>query len=93
MHFEPVLGIYSLSMARDNTPTIDQFRPVILRVLSDGRERRLTELGDDVARHMRLAPEVMEETVPAGQPRFRNRIAWACSSFAQEGLVLRSKRG
>lgn len=93
MDFEPVLGIYNPSMARDNTPTIDQFRPAVLRVLADGRERRLTELGDDVARHMCLAPEVMEETVPSGQPRYRNRIAWACSSFAQAGLVLRPKRG
>lgn len=87
------LGGYSFLMSPDNTPTIDQFRPAVLRVLADGRERRLTELGDDVVKHMRLAPEVLEETVPSGQPRYRNRIAWACSSFAQAGLVLRPKRG
>ncbi|MCQ9129153.1 winged helix-turn-helix domain-containing protein, partial [Corynebacterium amycolatum] len=80
-------------MAPDNTPTIDQFRPAVLRVLADGRERRLTELGDEVAKYMELPSEVLTETVPSGQPRYRNRIAWACSSFAQSGLVNRPKRG
>ena len=84
---------YSFLMVPDNTPTIDQFRPAVLRVLADGQERRLTELGDDVAKYMGLSPEVIAETVPSGQPRYRNRIAWACSSFAQAGLVLRPKRG
>lgn len=87
------LGVYSFLMVSDNTPTIDQFRPAVLRVLADGQERRLTELGDDVAKYMGLSPEVIAETVPSGQPRYRNRIAWACSSFAQAGLVLRPKRG
>ncbi|MBC6796943.1 restriction endonuclease [Corynebacterium sp. LK31] len=80
-------------MAPDNIPTTDQFRPVVLRVLSDGRERRLTEIGDDVVRHLGLSDEVLAETIPSGQPRYRNRIAWACSSFAQSGLVIRPKRG
>lgn len=80
-------------MAPDNTPTIDQFRPAVLRVLADGRERRLTELGDEVAKYMELSSEVLAEKVPSGQPRYRNRITWACSSFTQAGLVIRPKRG
>lgn len=87
------LGGYSFLMTSDNTPTIDQFRPAVLRVLADGRERRISELGDEVVRYMGLSPDVLAETVPSGQPRYRNRIAWACSSFAQAGLVLRPKRG
>ena len=80
-------------MAPDSIPTTDQFRPAVLRVLSDGRERRLTEIGDDVVKHLGLSHEVLEETIPSGQARYRNRIAWACSLFAQSGLVIRPKRG
>lgn len=71
-----LLGGYSFLMVADNIPTTDQFRPVVLRVLSDGRERRLTEIGDDVVKHLGLSDEVLAETIPSGQPRYRNRIAW-----------------
>ncbi len=77
----------------EHTPTIDEFRPAVLEVLSDGQTRAFRQLCEDVANHMQLSPEVRAETVPSGQPRYINRTNWACSSFAQAELVTRPKRG
>lgn len=54
-------------MPSDNTPTIDQFRPVVLRVPSDDRERRIPEIGDDLASDMALSENILQETVPSGR--------------------------
>ncbi|MEF3322885.1 restriction endonuclease [Gulosibacter sp. GYB002] len=80
-------------MSTDNTPTIDQFRPVVLQVLSDGQEYPLQQVCQLVADHMGLSDEVRAETVPSGQRRYVNRIAWACSGLFQAELLTRPKRG
>ncbi|WP_288783927.1 hypothetical protein [uncultured Cutibacterium sp.] len=45
-------------MQTDLTPTIDQFRPVVLRVLADGQTRRVRDVCELVADHMGLTAEV-----------------------------------
>lgn len=77
----------------DNTPTIDQFRPVVLKVLSDGRERVIRDIWQLVADCMNLGEEVRAERIPSGQPRYQNRINWACSALTMAGLLERPKRG
>lgn len=77
----------------DNTPTIDQFRPRVLRVLADDHERALRDLCKLVADDMGLTDEVRAEKVPSGQFRYINRIAWACSALTQAGLLERPRRG
>lgn len=80
-------------MDSDNTPTIDQFRPVVLRVLADGQQRSFRALCELVATYMGLSAQVRAEKVPSGQPRFVNRTNWACCGLNQAGLVERPKRG
>lgn len=77
----------------DNTPTIDQFRPVVLRVLNDGQERAVRDVCELVADHMNLSDEVRAEVIPSGQPRYVNRINWACSGLTKAGLLERPRRG
>lgn len=74
-------------------PTTDEFRPLVLRVLSDDKERGVKELCEMVAAQAGLSPEQMEETLESGQLRYKNRIGWALSSFTHCGLVERPKRG
>lgn len=77
----------------DNTPTIDQFRPVVLRVLSKGQERTIREVCELVADHLKLSEAVRAERIPSGQHRYVNRINWACSGLTQAGLLERPRRG
>lgn len=76
-----------------SVPTIDQFRPMVLRVLSDGQERSLSAINELVAEYANLTSEQREEKIASGQPRYANRIMWACSSFRFAGLLERPKRG
>lgn len=80
-------------MSIDNTPAIEEFRPVVLRVLQDGRVRHVREIWKLVADSMELSEQVREELIPSGQPRYQNRINWACSGLFYAGLITRPRRG
>lgn len=77
----------------DNTPTIDQFRPAVLRVLSDGSERTFRQVCELAADYLGLSESIREETLNSGQPRYMNRIGWACSALTTGGLLDRPQRG
>ncbi|MDU0865386.1 restriction endonuclease [Actinomyces urogenitalis] len=80
-------------MQADLTPTIDEFRPVVLRVLADGQTRRVRDVCELVADHMGLTAEVRAEMITSGQLRYVNRISWACSALTHAGLLERPSRG
>lgn len=80
-------------MQADLTPTIDEFRPVVLRVLADGRTRRFRDVCELVAVHMCLTEEAKTERVASGEWRYVNRIGWACSGLTHAGLLERPARG
>lgn len=80
-------------MSADLVPTIDDLRPVVLRVLSDGQERQVQEVCDLVAEHLELSAEARSQRIPSGQKRYVNRTNWACSGLTQAGLLERPKRG
>lgn len=79
-------------MGTDNTPTIDQFRPIVLRVLNHGEELPVRSVVAAVVEHMKLSDDVLAERLPSGQARYKNRINWACSALTQAGLLNRPKR-
>lgn len=80
-------------MGADMTPTIDEFRPVVLRVLADGQIHRVRDICELVANHMGLSAEVRAEMIASGQLRHVNRINWACSALTHAGLLDRPSRG
>ncbi|KAB1554248.1 restriction endonuclease [Corynebacterium sp. 319] len=79
-------------MTVDNTPTIDQFRPIVLRVLSNGGEHAFKDVCQMTADHMGLSQEVRGERLASGKIRYVNRIGWACSALTQAGLLERPRR-
>ncbi|MBV7295419.1 restriction endonuclease [Corynebacterium sp. TAE3-ERU12] len=80
-------------MSTDNTPTTDQFRPIVLRVLGDGHERAGRDICELVADYLQLSDDVRAETISSGQSRYVNRIQWAFSGLTIAGLLDRPKRG
>ncbi|MDU0967889.1 MAG: restriction endonuclease [Actinomycetaceae bacterium] len=80
-------------METDNTPTIDEFRPVVLRILADGEGRALADCYERIADIMGLTDEVRAERISSGMQRYKHRISWACSALTQAGLLERPKRG
>lgn len=79
--------------AADGVPTIDGCRPAVLRFMADSEERSLREIVAGVATVMGLPDDVVAQRVSSGQGRLENRVGWACSSFAQAGLLHRQRRG
>ncbi|KDS92964.1 restriction endonuclease [Dermabacter hominis 1368] len=79
-------------MATDNTPTIDEFRPVVLAVLADGKVRGFRELCELVADAAGLTAETRGERLDSGQMRYRHRIGWACSTMTKARLLDRPKQ-
>ncbi|MGX6403036.1 restriction endonuclease [Dermabacter hominis] len=65
----------------------------MLAVLADGETRGFRELCDLVADAAGLTEETRNERLDSGQPRFMNRIGWACSAMTKAGLLERPKRG
>ncbi len=77
-----------------SVPTIDEFRPVVLRVLNDGQARPVKEIARLAAEYLKIPEEVTSQMLPSGnQSRVTNLVNWACSSFLFAGLVIRVKRG
>lgn len=74
-------------------PTWDDFMAPVLRVLSDGEERRLRELRDQVAKAEGLTDEQLAAVLPTGQSTADNRIGWAASYLNRVGAVTRPARG
>ncbi|MGV3103815.1 restriction endonuclease [Rothia sp. 32237D007AR] len=77
----------------DRVPTTDEFRPAVLRVLADGKILSFSELCQAAADYLKLSEAARNETLPSGQPRYRNRMNWACSAVVKAGLVIRPERG
>lgn len=79
-------------MQADLTPTIDEFRPVVPRVLADGQTLRVRDVCELVTDHMGLTTEVRAEMIASGQLRYVNRINWADSALTHAGVLDRPAR-
>lgn len=77
----------------DTVPTSDEFRPVVLRILSDGEMRSRRHIYTAAADYVNLSPEAREQRIPSGKLRLNNRVGWACSGLYHAGLLRRPKRG
>lgn len=80
-------------MGTNNTPTIDEFRPVVLRVMADGQERAVREVCELAASLVGLSDAAREERLASGQQRYYNRVNWALSGLTLAGLLERPQRG
>ena len=80
-------------MSSDLNLTTDEYRPVVLKVMADGREHGVREICDAVADEVNLPASVREERIASGERRHVNRIQWAMSGLTVGGLLERPKRG
>ena len=65
-----------------------------LQLLSDGKERRMRDVVETLARQFSLTEEEREELLPSGQARvFNNRVGWAKTHLKNAGLVNNPARG
>lgn len=74
-------------------PTWDQYMAPALTVLSDGRVHRARDVCEASADLLEVSAEERLQTIPSGQPRYRNRSNWALSYLAGAGAAERPARG
>lgn len=73
-------------------PTWDGFMIYVLRYLSDGAVREISDIRQSVMDLAELPPDERAERVPSGELRAANRISWAVSSLARVGAIERPAR-
>ena len=83
----------SVPTCEEGIPTIDGFRPAVLAVMSDGAARKVRDIREAAADYLGLTDEQRRKLIPTGQPIYRNRASWACSSFVKAGLLSRPSKG
>lgn len=65
-----------------------------LKLLSDGKPHRTSEIAEKLATTFHLTENDLREMLPSGRaPRYSNRVAWATSHFKQAKLVEPVSRG
>lgn len=62
-------------------------------MLSSGKIFSFPELCQAAAKQLDLSEAAQAQLLPSGQPRFHNRVNWACSALVKAGLVSRPERG
>ena len=72
---------------------VQWFGPLLdaLRVL--GGSGTPDEVVDKIAANLKILDEQLNETLPSGELRFRNQVAWAGFYLVREGLLDSSRRG
>jgi len=77
--------------------TIPDFQSImlpLLRLASDGQERRFREAVEDLATHFGLTNSERLELLPSGKyPTFDSRVSWANTYMKKAGLIESSRRG
>src|SRR5690348_4842996 len=69
------------------------FGPLLNALREIGGSAKPDEAVDRVAQDMGIPDRILDETLPSGGARFRNRVAWARFYLTREGLLDSSKRG
>lgn len=65
-----------------------------LQVLSDGQERSMKEMVEELAQRFSLTEAELQELLPSGQQAiFNNRVAWTKTHLKNAGLVDNPSRG
>lgn len=75
-------------------PEYEAIKLPALTILADGKARSLTELRPVLASAFNLTLEEGSEMLPSGtQPRWNNRVNWACYDLFRAGILERPKKG
>jgi restriction system protein len=69
------------------------FGPILDALRALGGSGTPNEVVERIALDKGISDEVQNELLPSGEPRFRNKVAWARFYLVREGLLDSSKRG
>ena len=77
----------------EGTQFVRYFGPLLDALRSIGGSAKPDEAIDRVAEDLKISDNVLNEVLPSGGSRFRNRVAWARFYLVREGLLDSSKHG
>ncbi len=84
----------SLKLKKTEGPQFVQFfGPLLDALRALGGSAKADEAVDRVAEDLKVSDDVLNEVLPSGGSRFRNRVAWARFYLVREGLIGSSKHG
>lgn len=69
------------------------FGPLLDALRGLGGSGTPEEVVERIANDLGLSDEIQNDLLPSGQPRYRNKVAWARFYLVREGLLDSSKRG
>lgn len=72
---------------------VNYFGPLLDALRGLGGSAKPDEAVDRIAEDQNISDETLNELLPSGVPRFRNRVAWARFYLVKEGLLDSSKHG
>lgn len=74
-------------------PKYHELMRLMLEAVADGEPHHLKEVVSRMAEASGLSAEQLEETIPSGQPKFRNRSLWAATYLRKAQALSTPRRG
>ena len=79
--------------SEEGTQFVRYFGPLLDALRKLGGSGTPDEVVEQIAVDLGIPDEVQNELLASGEPRYRNRVAWARFYLVREGLLDSSKRG
>jgi restriction system protein len=83
----------SKKKADEGAQFVKYFGPLLNALRGLGGSGSPDEVVERIASDLKLSDEIQNETLPSGQSRFHNQVAWGRFYLVREGLIDSSKRG
>ncbi len=78
----------------ETIPSYEEMMPAALKALSDGQQKTLKQIYDDVVAHYGFTDEQLALTISSGKTTYvRSRAGWAKTYLVKAGLIHQPKRG
>ena len=74
-------------------PSYEELMLPILILSSDGEDKTLIQMRENLIKEYNLSEDEQKETLPSGGKKFFNRMAWAKTYLIKAGLIKSTKRG
>lgn len=75
-------------------PDFQSYMTPMLNLLSDGIERRITDISENLASYFGLTEVDRQDLIPSGKKsRHYDRVGWAATYMKQAGLLMSLRRG
>ena len=86
-------GVTTRVRKEEGARFLHYFGPLLDALRGLGGSGTPDEVVERIATDLNLSDELQNETLPSGEPRLRNQVAWARFYLVREGLLDSSRRG